>query len=1318
MTFWSVSGVWAQHSGKRKVVAPTLTVQVDQKGKEASPHLFGVFFEDINLSSDGGLHPELVRDLSFEDPEPLKYWELKLPASVGRDADNGQGKLTAKVLEANYQAKPPLPPINPMNRKFLQIQTEQGFRLINRGYWGMPFQKDKKYTVQLYIRSSFEQQFEGPCWVRLKSESGEVLGETSVGELGVTWQKKQWVLTAKGNTKVGYLEIEGIGKGACYLDMVSVKPEDTWKNNGLRKDLAEAVAALKPKFFRFPGGCWVEGEELGKMYQWKKTIGLLEQRTPMWNIWGYQSTHALGYLEYLKMAEDLRAEPIFCINAGMSHQEVVPMEQMGQWVQDALDAIEYANGGPETVWGALRIKHGHARPFGLKYVEIGNENGQEPYAQRWKLMAEAIKKRYPEIILIANEWAGGHPSDPQPAIIDEHYYNNPDWFIWNAHYYDRYPRGGSKIFVGEYAVTSNGGNGNLRAAIGEAAWMIGLERNSDVVAMASYAPLFCHTQHKAWPINLINFDATRWYGIPGYYVQKLFAEHQGTHQLNSSLNGSPKLSPPYHSGNFGLGTWNNTAEFKDIVVFDTTGKEIFRPVLTEDISKWRKTGAGNWTVEGGVLRQSAIATQVTLFMGDTTWRDYTITLKARKTSGENGFQIYFRNGNNTERTRWDLGGYGNTIHLLDMGVVTKSIPAEIETGVWYEVRLEIKGARVRGYLNGKLIQEVNDENSSVNAIHTSSVVDEKSGDVILKLVNTSPQAVNLNVILEGINKSFSPSVTERGNRSATVYTLTGSSPLAENSLDEPTKVAPKATTILLKQDRFQQYLPAHSLVVVRIHSSAAKNPIMYTDVPDMSMIRVGKNYYMSSTTMHMTPGIPIMKSQDLVNWSLVGYAYDTLSGKNDQLNLQNGKNTYGKGTWASSLRYHKGVYYLSSFAQTTGLTYLYTTRDIERGPWKRAAFRPMMHDHSLHFEEDGRIFMVYGSGQIRLVELQPDLSGVKPGTERVLIENAGLPALKNGQKGGLPAEGSQLFKINGYYYLFHISWPAGGMRTVIVHRSKTLMGPYEGRVVLQHQGIAQGGLIQHTDGRWFSYLFQDRGAVGRIPFMVPVRWEEDWPVLGEAGKVPDLLDLPASKGLMPGVVASDEFDYTSTDKEKKTGLNVVWQWNHQPEASGWSVTEKPGFLLLKAVSVESNLEQVKNILTQRTFGPQSNAIIKINVLSLQEGDVAGLSLFQKKYGWIGVKKQEGKLLLCTQDSSDVAEEIPVGVTDLYLKASADFEKGKDEGYFFYSWDGVNWYNKGKPLKMTYSLAHFMGYRFALFHMATKELGGHVEIDYFRISEGL
>lgn len=495
----------------------------------------------------------------------------------------------------------------------------------------------------------------------------------------------------------------------------------------------------------------------------------------------------------------------------------------------------------------------------------------------------------------------------------------------------------------------------------------------------------------------------------------------------------------------------------------------------------------------------------------------------------------------------------------------------------------------------------------------------------------------------------------------------------------------------------------------------AVNPLIYADVPDMSMVRVDDTYYMSSTTMHMVPGVPIMKSKDLVNWELVSYAYDTLADDVPAMNLDGGQNAYGRGSWASCIRYHKGMYYVSTFAQTTGKTYFFMTRDIEKGPWKRVEFAPSCHDHTFFFDEDGRNYLIYGNGKLFIAELETDLTGVKTGTERVLLENASAPA------GGdimLGAEGSQLFKVDGRYYLFNITWPRNGMRTVVVHRADKITGPYEGRVVFQDRGIAQGGLVDTPDGRWFAYLFQDCGAVGRIPYLVPVQWEDGWPVLGVNGVAPDELELPAGKGLIPGIVCSDEF----VRKAGEPDLPLVWQWNHNPDNTLWSVSARKGYLRLTTGRLESSFMQAKGTLTQRTIGPVCSGSVCMDASGMKDGDFAGLSLFQRRYGQVGVKIVNGEkyIVMVNGELEEPVEveKIPLSRNRVYFKAECDFRGRTDIGYFYYSLNGKEWKPLGNPLQMEYTLPHFMGYRFALFNYAAKEIGGYADFDYFRIEDSM
>lgn len=540
-----------------------------------------------------------------------------------------------------------------------------------------------------------------------------------------------------------------------------------------------------------------------------------------------------------------------------------------------------------------------------------------------------------------------------------------------------------------------------------------------------------------------------------------------------------------------------------------------------------------------------------------------------------------------------------------------------------------------------------------------------------------------------------------------------------DNLSRPCAVSPARLSSLLMTLALS--VASHAVSAAQTAQTAqttlAHNPLIWADVPDIAVIRVGKTYYMSSTTMHMSPGLPIMKSTDLVNWRMASYAYETLV-DNDAMRLDNGKDAYAAGSWAPSLRYHNGVFYASTFSYTSGRTHIYTTRDPERGPWKETSFEPALHDHSLFFDDDGRVYMVYGGGRITLVELKPDLSGIKPGgVNKVLVEN--VNTIFGTDLGGLNGEGTHLSKINGRYYFFNIASPASRWApTVIVHRADRIDGPYEGRIVLDDRGIAQGGLIDTPDGKWYAYLFKGNGAVGRIPYLVPVTWKDGWPVLGENGKVPMTLDIPAgAQGVSGafGIVASDEFNRQPGDP----ALPLAWQWNHNPRPNDWSLTKRPGHLSLVTSRVVSSLPEAPNTLTQRTFGPRSSATTSIDVSGMKDGDVAGLTVFQKQYGFVGVRMTDGvRSLVMVSADSDKPEEIaaiPLAGKTVHLKVESEFEPAPEVARFSYSLDGKSWTPIGRPSRLTYSYPkHFMGYRYGLFFYSTKTAGGRVDFDYYRV----
>lgn len=562
------------------------------------------------------------------------------------------------------------------------------------------------------------------------------------------------------------------------------------------------------------------------------------------------------------------------------------------------------------------------------------------------------------------------------------------------------------------------------------------------------------------------------------------------------------------------------------------------------------------------------------------------------------------------------------------------------------------------------------------------------------------------------------------------------------------------------------------------------NPVIFADAPDPSVIRVDDSYYMVSTTMHMSPGCTIMKSSDLVNWKVVNYAYDQLE-EADGFALKNGKNDYANGSWAANLRYDKyeKIFYLIVTCNTTNKSYIFSTTDIENGPWHKNVV-DKCYDPGFLFEDTGTEIKKYivnpsddlGKHETYLREFKVDRNhNITLDEPKIIIEYANLEKPAK----GLRAEGYHGYKIGEYYYIFMIQgveW----QRQEIVWRSKTLKpGSFEGKRifagnivdkdgkdVMPFTGIAQGGIVDTKDGNWYAFLFQDYGSVGRIPVLIPMKWEDGWPVLGNDGKSVDLVLPKPVQGINPiGIVISDDFDNGSVrkvfaDKDINTGvtagisyqelnklvqttsadafsqaidnneygyngsnLRIEWQWNHNPNNNLWSLTERKGYLRLKSGILAEHIQAARNTLTQRTFGPTCSAHVALEVKYMNDGDMTGLSAFQNQYGFVGVKMVNGKKYIVMQRAQrkddylgKVMEQIPLEKESVYLKVNFDFRDKTDKAYFFYSLDGKSWTKIGDTLQMSYDWPHFVGYRFGLFYYSTKNFGGCVDFDYFKINK--
>ncbi|MEY2917266.1 MAG: hypothetical protein RIS73_980, partial [Bacteroidota bacterium] len=533
-----------------------ITVKADKPYAEIQPTMWGIFFEDINLGADGGIYAELVKNRSFEFSKPLMGWKVE---------QNFFNEAAVTVLNRQGQ--------NLANPRFARVTVNNAtagtLSITNEGFRGMGIKKDLRYDFSLMYRLPVGNL---KLHVEIISDKNKILanGIVATEATGDTWKKQRISITANDTAQKAKMKIWFEGSGVIDMDMISLFPEDTWKKRpgGMRADMIQLLADMKPGFMRFPGGCIVEGFDLSQRYKWKNTIGPIEERQLIINRWNYEFAHrptpdyfqtfGLGFFEYFQLAEDIGASPLPILNCGMACQfnsaELVPLDQIDSYVQDAIDLIEFANGDTNSPWGKVRAEMGHPDPFNLKMLGIGNENWGSQYIERLQIFQKAIKEKYPNIKLVTSsgtdpngdrfDYLNGELRKMKADIIDEHYYRRPEWFFENASRYDNYERNGAKIFAGEYAGQSDKtvsieNKNNVRTAIGEAAFLTGLERNADVVVMASYAPLFAHIDGWQWTPDLIWVDNLRSAGTVNYQVQKLFSNNKGTNAVPALLNNKP-----------------------------------------------------------------------------------------------------------------------------------------------------------------------------------------------------------------------------------------------------------------------------------------------------------------------------------------------------------------------------------------------------------------------------------------------------------------------------------------------------------------------------------------------------------------------------------------------------------------------------------------------------------------------------------------------------------------------------------------------------------------------------------------------------------
>ncbi len=830
-----------------------LTVDVSQKGPEIQEDMYGIFFEDINYAADGGMYSEAVKNRSFEaahcNPDRREEY-TKIP---------GQG-WTPDRAQAQYLTEAPL---NENNTTYLRLTAQDGGGISNDCYGGFAVHEGESFDASFFARGDYD----GKVTVSI-TDGGVVLGSYEFSGFGGDFEKHSSVIKTHGSTDSATVKLTFDKAGTLDLDMISVMSRDTFngRDNGLRKDLVQLLADLHPGFVRFPGGCVVEGYYLNNRYSWKDSVGPVENRKENWNRWqtganayDYCQTLGIGFYEYFLLCEDIGAKPLPVLSVGIGCQfqsgEVSDWDDLYNiYIQDALDLIDFANGDPATgKWAKVRADMGHPEPFGLEYLGIGNEQWnteQNRFFERYEAFEEEIHKLYPDIKLISTSgpnpdgadfenawsWLREHRDDKDfTYAVDEHYYREPEWFLNNVNRYDGYDRNGFGVFAGEYA--ANGVYGNtVYSALSEAAYMTGLEKNADIVKMASYAPLFAKLGSNQWAPDMIWFNSALAYGSPDYHVQSMFSNNNGSRLLKTDLDdgrGGSAVSA-------GVGTWRTAAKFRNVSV--TVDGQKTALSLTPG-------GIGSWNTSGDLLSQTDVSLEGAMATASVPSKNYTLELEAMKIGGDEGFLIPFDYENDDNYVFWNIGGWGNTASALQRvvdGVKTTVSATEavtVDTDRWYSIKIEVEDGFARCYLDGTLVHSQNTA-CTRGPVYASASEDDRTGDIIVKLVNVGTVPVDMNINIAG---------TDYINPKATVYTLTGDGMAAANTPDDPDNVTVEKKIFDGAGKSFTYELEGLTFSVLRLHTKEAFAVSSDTVAADLDALPASVPVNMSDGTVENLP---------------------------------------------------------------------------------------------------------------------------------------------------------------------------------------------------------------------------------------------------------------------------------------------------------------------------------------------------------------------------------------------------------------------------------------------------------------------------------
>ncbi|MGC4044648.1 MAG: alpha-L-arabinofuranosidase C-terminal domain-containing protein [Armatimonas sp.] len=812
-------------------VSATLDIDVATPGPEIPPDFYGLMTEEINHSYDGGLYAELIRNRSFQDPAPRGRQATVTPSAM---------PPYWSVVGAGMASVDRTDPVNAALPSSLKLELTGGQAgIANDGYWGIPIKPKTKYTASFYAKGSGTT---GPVTAALVLDSGEqAVASATTGAISGGWRKYTVTLrtsaTAPTTAKARFV-LSASGTGSVNFTQVSLFPP-TYKNstNGLRPDLMELMAGLKPSFIRLPGGNYLEGSNFPNRFDWKKMIGPVDQRPGHMGCWGYRSSDGFGMPEYLRWCQQLNAEPILAVFAGYTlngdHVNAGSPE-MAQYTEEALQEIEYVTGPASSEWGKRRAADGFPKPFKLHYVEIGNEDWFDrsgSYDGRFTQIAKAIRVKYPNLKLIATAPVKSF----KPDLYDDHFYRSARQLRVQGRQYDapaipwdqqRFNGGawsgrlpdGVKTFVGEWATQEGSPTPNLNAGLADAAFLMDLERNADAVSMECYAPLLTNVNPggSQWRTNLIGYNAMSSFGSPSYWAQVMLGQNKGNQVLPTkvSIGALPEVASPMPHGAAGLGTYHTNVEYKEFSVTTPDGKALLSAEQSQDPAGWGQP-RGRWTLKDGLLSPALPDVESWTINGNSAWTDYDIRVKARKLGGREGFLVLWHAQNADTYHWWNIGGWGNTIARCEVNRTDgrepygPSTPFVVETDRWYDLRLEVRGSRVRGFIDDKLITETTEPSSvSPPFFSASSTYARADKSVIVKVVNMGPSSVEATVNLRGISKV---------QPKATVTVLSGE-PTAINTVAQPRNIAPKQETITVNSPSLRRTFPPHSLTVLRVRT--------------------------------------------------------------------------------------------------------------------------------------------------------------------------------------------------------------------------------------------------------------------------------------------------------------------------------------------------------------------------------------------------------------------------------------------------------------------------------------------------------------------